>query len=181
MKFDSQGRELPDPTPVAMPLDCKRPESLTEQIRRMIRGEMSNQAAAEGKETFEEANDFEVPEEDAELTGTQYELMADELPREFAAPPRPRPDQDEDDDDDEADADSGSGDDDSGLSMRPEHDDPDPPEPPPSGTATSRRPGAQGRTVASPGGGGSGQPGRQEGRVGKGRPMPPPRPAKGKR
>lgn len=74
-KFDKQGRELPDDTPVAIPLGAKRPESLTEMMRRMIREDMSRAALDSGAESFDEANDFDVEEPDAELFATEYEVM----------------------------------------------------------------------------------------------------------
>lgn len=74
MKFNERGEELPDPTPVEVPAGFKKPESLTEQIRRLIRTEFSKEAVAEGKESWEDANDFDVPEEDAEMHPTEYEV-----------------------------------------------------------------------------------------------------------
>lgn len=57
--------EVPNPTPVAPPVGYKRQPSLTEQIRAMVRSEALRQAAeAEGVETFEEADDFEVDDYD---------------------------------------------------------------------------------------------------------------------
>lgn len=86
LKFDELGRELPDPTPVEVPLGFQRPESLTDMVRRMIRGQLSVAAAEEGHETFDEANDFDVPEEDAELHGTEFEEMVVEMPVTAPAP-----------------------------------------------------------------------------------------------
>lgn len=81
MKFDKRGRELPDATPIAVPLGARKPESLVEMMRRLIRQDMSLHAADQGRETFDEANDFEVPDEDPELNPTEFETMADEVPR----------------------------------------------------------------------------------------------------
>lgn len=65
MSYTSDNRfEIPDPVPVAKPVGWQAPPSLQEQIRRLIRTEMSMRAAAEGRETFEEADDFDVPDED---------------------------------------------------------------------------------------------------------------------
>lgn len=63
-KLDDRGREILDDTPVAIPLRFKRPETLTEQIRRIIRDEASRAAAHAGYETFAEADDFEVEDDD---------------------------------------------------------------------------------------------------------------------
>lgn len=77
---DELGRELPDPTPVAIPSGVGRPESLTDTIRRMVRNEMSQAAEAAGSETFEEANDFDEDDDDFvspyELTAMQEEFLA---------------------------------------------------------------------------------------------------------
>lgn len=72
-KYDEQGREILDPTPVAMPVGFKRPPTLDERIRAFVRTELSRQAAEEGNETFEEADDFYVEEEE-ESPLSRYEL-----------------------------------------------------------------------------------------------------------
>lgn len=60
-RLDAYGRELPDPTPMAPPVGYKKQPSLKDQIRQMVVGErLKAEAAAAGKETFEEADDFEV-------------------------------------------------------------------------------------------------------------------------
>lgn len=66
-------KEYPDPTPVEMPLGFKRPPTLQEEIQRIIRVQMSQQARAEGFETFEEADDFAVDEDPDPLSA--YEVM----------------------------------------------------------------------------------------------------------
>lgn len=57
------GREVLDPSPVAMPLGTRRPERLEDQIRRLVRDERYH-AAMMGDDTIEEANDFDIDEED---------------------------------------------------------------------------------------------------------------------
>lgn len=81
MPFDERGWEVPDPTPIARPVGWKEPESLQDMIARLVRGEISRQAAAAGAETFEEADDFDV-DDDPELK-SPYELDAEAaaLPR----------------------------------------------------------------------------------------------------
>lgn len=54
------GREKPDPTPIAPPIGYIKQPTMVENIRAMVRREMSDAAAAQGMETFEEADDFEV-------------------------------------------------------------------------------------------------------------------------
>lgn len=70
--FDKEGREHPDPTPVAMPIGFEKPESLEEKIRRLTRNEAAIMAQARGQETFEEADDFDV-EDDEGLPGSPWE------------------------------------------------------------------------------------------------------------
>ncbi|AFS65320.1 hypothetical protein [Dragonfly-associated microphage 1] len=76
MKFDEKGRELPDPTPIEIPTGFRRPETLQEQIRRLIRSEQfAAQMGRPDAESFEEANDFDV-DDDGELPVTQHEFTA---------------------------------------------------------------------------------------------------------
>lgn len=59
--LDEFGREIPDPTPMAPPVGYKRAPTMVEIIRQQIQGEKLAQAAREmGKETWEEADDFDV-------------------------------------------------------------------------------------------------------------------------
>lgn len=61
VKYNKQGEEIPDTTKPEIPLGFKKPDSLAEQVRRLIRSEQLRQAAlSAGHETFEEADDFEV-------------------------------------------------------------------------------------------------------------------------
>lgn len=69
------GFEVPDPMPAAAPAGFKRPETLAEQVQRLVRGAISRQAEAQGVETFEEADDFDVGD-DFDPT-TPYETMFD--------------------------------------------------------------------------------------------------------
>lgn len=65
LKFlDEKGRELPDPNPVAIPAGFKRPETLAEQVRRLVRSaRLAELAESQGMETFEESEDFEVDDD----------------------------------------------------------------------------------------------------------------------
>lgn len=78
MRYNSEGRELPDPTPVEIPLDMKRPETVQEMMARMVRTEVSQMAASRGMESFEESFDFDV-DDDVELPLTSHELVAMKL------------------------------------------------------------------------------------------------------
>lgn len=81
MKFDDQGREIPDPTPMELPTGFRAPESLESMIARMVRTRISDLADREGMETFDEANDFELDDDD-ELTPSEEREMKLEALRE---------------------------------------------------------------------------------------------------
>lgn len=70
------GKEYPNPTKLFVKgLDY--PLTLKEQIKRIIRQEFSQKAIEQGFESFEEANDFEVGDDEPR---SNYELMEDEEP-----------------------------------------------------------------------------------------------------
>lgn len=58
--LDSEGREHPDPRRVEIPTRLKLPQRQVDRVRAIIRQEMSRRAVDEGKESFEEADDFEI-------------------------------------------------------------------------------------------------------------------------
>lgn len=71
--FNARGEEIPDPRPVALPVGFKRPQSLQERMKYLLRSEELQRAQERaGIETFDEADDFEVDEQDP-LQGTPYE------------------------------------------------------------------------------------------------------------
>lgn len=76
-KLNERGHELLDPTPLELPVGFKRPESLEEQIRRLVRVNISRQAEQEGYETFEDADDFDVGED--EDPRTPFEMDFDPI------------------------------------------------------------------------------------------------------
>lgn len=59
-ELHESGAEIPDPEPMAIDTGLRRPESIQDQIRRMIRNEASMAAAESGRETWEEADDFDI-------------------------------------------------------------------------------------------------------------------------
>lgn len=87
MQFDERGREIPDPTPISRPVGFRPPPTLQDQIRAYVRNELSAQAASQGHETFEEADDFDVGE-DYEPT-SKWELSDDQ--ENYAGPSRAAP------------------------------------------------------------------------------------------
>ena len=63
MPYNEKGEEVLDPTPVNVPINWSRPVPLAERIRQMIRNEASLIAQAQGAESFEEADDFDVEDD----------------------------------------------------------------------------------------------------------------------
>lgn len=87
MALDKRGRELPDPRPVEWPVGVSRPLSIQEEIQRFVRVEMSRRAQEHGMESFEEADDFDVEEEDDWQSPYQLTELQEET---IGAPPAPR-------------------------------------------------------------------------------------------
>lgn len=79
--LDERGYEIPDNTPVAVPTRLRMPQSRTEQIRSYIRHELSQREFQSGRETFQEADDFDLP--DVEWS-SPYEETFDPLPEKSA-------------------------------------------------------------------------------------------------
>lgn len=80
------GYEIPDSEPVALRPGIKRPLTIQEQIKQMIRHEASMAAQENGHETFEEANDFDVDDEIDPISGYEVTYMVDEMPVAEEAP-----------------------------------------------------------------------------------------------
>jgi len=60
-RLDEKGREIVSPLPMEPPLGYKRQPTMVEIIRQQIQSEhLARDLAAQGVETFEEADDFEV-------------------------------------------------------------------------------------------------------------------------
>lgn len=85
-KVRNPRHEYLDDTPRAIPLKFRR-QSFVDNMREFIRQELSRQADSQGHETFEEADDFYIDDDDT-LPRTQYELEADQ---EYYVPPPPAP------------------------------------------------------------------------------------------
>lgn len=72
-EFTEEGREVADQTPIAIPAGWDRPESLQDQIKRLIRVQLSRQALEMGQESFEESDDFDIPDESGDFV-SPYEV-----------------------------------------------------------------------------------------------------------
>lgn len=80
-QLDPLGREINNPVPVVFNTGLGKPVSFAEKVRRAVRNEISRAQEEQGKESFEEANDFDVDDDfNFEAQASQYELMKDELP-----------------------------------------------------------------------------------------------------
>lgn len=66
--LNPDGTPILDPTPMAPPIGYKKQPSMVEIVRDMVRGERLRQAAEEmGAESFEEADDFDIPDDPVQL------------------------------------------------------------------------------------------------------------------
>lgn len=71
-KFDSEGREIPDTTPLEIPANARRPESMQDTIARLVAAHMSTAAEKQGMPSFEEEDDFSDPTEEVTEVGAEY-------------------------------------------------------------------------------------------------------------
>lgn len=88
------GKEYPNPNPLFVDVGPKR-LSLQDQIKRILHSELSREAYDQGFETFEESQDFDVPDEDPEpLSGFEVEEMVPEtVEQELPTEPLPAPEE----------------------------------------------------------------------------------------
>lgn len=92
-RFDEFGAQLPDDTPVEMPLHIRRlDKSLSvEDVRNMVRLELSNQAMSQGFESLKESDDFDVEDDEPEFSSAfemKEEFEREPLPDDRKKPPR---------------------------------------------------------------------------------------------
>lgn len=74
--YNTRGEEIPDPKPSGLHLSFKRPLPLGERIRKLVQNELLARELDEaGVETFEDADDFDVPEDP--IDPTPYEETFD--------------------------------------------------------------------------------------------------------
>ena len=76
-RLNDSGYETLDPTPVEIPTGFRKPELLAETIQRLIRNDVSQIADKEGYDTFEEADDFHIEDDDSNDPSTVYETVFD--------------------------------------------------------------------------------------------------------
>lgn len=97
-RCDELGFEVPDSRPVEVPTRLKMPLSRAEQIRAFIRHELSRSADENGRESFEEADDFSIdeaepysPYELRELEGQPFPASPPEAAKPEVSSPASRP------------------------------------------------------------------------------------------
>lgn len=73
-KYDELGREIPDPQPIEIPLRFRSGPTIDQKMKQMLVNLLNQQAREQGTETFEEANDFDIPD-DFDDPLTPYEIV----------------------------------------------------------------------------------------------------------
>lgn len=63
MRYDEFGRELPDGTPVEVPVRLRQLVTREQELKRIIQGALSAHAESRGRESFTESLDFEVEDD----------------------------------------------------------------------------------------------------------------------
>ena len=98
---DRHKKDELDLTPVEIPASPKN-IPYDEEIRRIVRTEMSRQAESQGQETFQEADDFDIGDDDPpspyEMTEMQEETQYSEPKPEPEPKPDPKPEPEPDPD-----------------------------------------------------------------------------------
>lgn len=85
-RLNENGHEIVDSRPMVIPAGMKRPETLHEQVARLVRTEQWNQMLEEkGFETFDEANDFDDDFDDPEPFSA-HEMIYDPVLERHVAP-----------------------------------------------------------------------------------------------
>lgn len=83
MDFTKDGKEVLSQVPLAVPYDKTRPESLNEQIARMVQSQFSQLAAENGKESYEDSFDFGDDDEHDDLNAPLSPFQEDYLPENY--------------------------------------------------------------------------------------------------
>jgi len=78
IKSNNDGKEYLDQTPIEIGIDQQRPLSLHEEMRRFITEEVSRQATSEGHESFEDADDFDLEQDEFQTQYTLHEMQEEE-------------------------------------------------------------------------------------------------------
>ena len=71
--------ETPDPVPVEIPVSGKKPESLESIVARLLHDHLEREQQA-GRETFEEADDFDIADEETWTSPYEFVDMDEDAP-----------------------------------------------------------------------------------------------------
>lgn len=77
--LDEKGYEIPSPRTLFVAGRLKRAPTLKEQIQRVIRTTLSEQAMSQGFETFNESQDFDVPDDIDDAPDSIYTIVEEEF------------------------------------------------------------------------------------------------------
>lgn len=80
--INSEGKEVLNPVPHFISVGSRRkPFDTREEIRRILRQELSMEMKQQGVESFDEADDFDIEDDfELDLIGSRYALVDDEIP-----------------------------------------------------------------------------------------------------
>lgn len=76
-RLDKNGKELPDSKPMVVPIDLRKPETIQQQVARLVTLKMIQTQSNVGKESFDDANDFNIDDDPVE-PNTPWEDMGSE-------------------------------------------------------------------------------------------------------
>jgi len=91
-QLNERGHEILDDTPVAIPLRLTRPPLPFEEVRQMM-SVISRQAASQGLESLEEANDFEIGDDYDPRSAHEFTEFEEQQIRQVLAEGKPTPKQ----------------------------------------------------------------------------------------
>lgn len=77
-RFDEKGREIPDNSPVELPLKFRNQAKWVDDVRRLVATEFSRLSQEAGGESFEESLDFEVEGDELPETAGEIQSMQEE-------------------------------------------------------------------------------------------------------
>lgn len=83
MDFTNDGKEILSQVPLAVPYDKTRPESLNEQIARMVQSQFSQLASENGKESYEDSFDFGDDDDNDDFNAPLSPFQEDYLPENY--------------------------------------------------------------------------------------------------
>lgn len=85
-KLTEEGAEITDPVPMELPVKLRTTPDAIVDIKRLVRDEVSRLAEANGLESFDEADDFDVG--DDEEISSPYQLDDEQVNYDIRADPR---------------------------------------------------------------------------------------------